>query len=138
MSPEQRAVLRANEAFYAAFRAHDLVAMDILWSRDAPVLCVHPGWEPLEGREVVMRSWHAIFDSGVPEVTVTEPRVAIFGDVACVVCLESIADGDRKGTMAASNVFVREENGWRMVHHHSGPVAQPDDDEEEEEPRLLN
>ena len=66
MTPDERSVLTANDAFYAAFRAQDLVAMDILWSRDARVLCVHPGWEPLEGRELVMRSWRAIFENGVP------------------------------------------------------------------------
>lgn len=139
MTSDERAVLQANDAFYAAFRAQDLVAMDILWSRESPVLCVHPGWEPLEGREVVLRSWQAIFETGVPEVRVRDARVALLGDVACVVCLETVSEGDRQGTMSATNVFVREEHGWRLVHHHSGPVAQPDDDEDDDEaPKLLN
>jgi ketosteroid isomerase-like protein len=143
VTPDERAVLLVNDAFYAAFRAQDLVAMDILWSRASPVLCVHPGWEPLEGRDVVLRSWRAIFDSGVPDVQVRDARVAVLGDVACVVCLETVSEGDgeRQGAMSATNLFVREEGGWRVVHHHAGPVAQGDDEErdgEGEAPRLLN
>jgi ketosteroid isomerase-like protein len=139
VSPEERAVLLVNEAFYAAFRAQDLVAMDILWSRVASVLCVHPGWEPLEGREVVLRSWQAIFENGVPEVRVRDARVALYGDVACVVCLEEVSEGGREGVMSATNVFVREEGGWRVVHHHAGPVAEVSEgDDDEDVPQLLN
>ncbi len=138
MSPDERAVLGANDAFYAAFRAQDLVAMDILWSREATVLCVHPGWEPLEGRELVMRSWRAIFDNGAPEVRTTDTRVTVLGPVACVVCIEELS-GESSGTMAATNLFVREAGAWRMVHHHSGPVARTGDDEPgDDEPRMLN
>jgi ketosteroid isomerase-like protein len=142
MTPDERSVLTANDAFYAAFRAQDLVAMDILWSRDARVLCVHPGWEPLEGRELVMRSWRAIFENGVPEVRLSDVRVSVFGAVACVVCLEVISESEsaHEGAMAATNVFVREDGGWRMVHHHAGPVARDDDDDlaADDEPALLN
>lgn len=139
MSPDERAVLLANDAFYAAFRAQDLVAMDILWSRVAPVLCVHPGWEPLEGREVVLRSWQAIFENGVPAVRVRDARVALYGDTACVVCLEEVSERGRGGTMTATNVYVREEGGWRVVHHHAGPVAEVSDgDDDDDVPHLLN
>jgi hypothetical protein len=31
-----------NEAFYQAFRARDLAAMDDLWAREAPVVCIQP------------------------------------------------------------------------------------------------
>jgi len=105
------------------------------------VLCVHPGWEPLEGRELVMRSWRAIFENGVPEVALSDVHVSVFGAVACVVCLEVIADGEsgHEGAMAATNVFVREDGGWRMVHHHAGPVARDDDElAADDEPALLN
>ena len=141
MTSDERAVLRANEAFYAAFRAHDLVAMDILWSREAPVMCVHPGWEPIIGRDAVLGAWRAIFEGDVPEVEVRDARASLLGDVACVVCLEVVsdADGERRGVMSATNLFVREGSGWRVVHHHAGPVAPDDEDEaSEDEPRLLN
>ena len=50
---ERRAVIEANEAFYAAFRARDNAAMAALWSSSARVVCVHPGWAAIEGRTTV-------------------------------------------------------------------------------------
>ena len=35
-----------------------------------------------------------------------------------------------------TNVFVREASGWRMVHHHAGPIASGIDDDSP--PELLN
>jgi len=41
-----QAALFANEAFYRAFADRDIDAMDALWARGEPVLCIHPGWPP--------------------------------------------------------------------------------------------
>ena len=58
---EHAAVNFANEAFYVAFSTRDLEAMDALWARQAPVTCIHPGWNALTGRDAVMESWHERF-----------------------------------------------------------------------------
>ncbi len=141
MTSDERAVLSANSAFYAAFRAHDLVAMDILWSHDANVQCVHPGWSPIEGREQVLQTFQSIFSHGAPDVREREARVTVLGEVAFVVCLETLTDtvGDQNGAMAATNVFRLEAGRWRMVHHHAGPIAQRDEvGDDDEPPPLLN
>src|SRR5207244_11286142 len=57
------AVLAANLEFYRAFTARDLVAMDAIWARQAPVACVHPGWPALADRDSVMAGWHNILAS---------------------------------------------------------------------------
>lgn len=41
------------------------------------------------------------------------------GDVAFVTCHE-VFDG---GRLAATNVFVREDGAWRMVHHQATLIA---------------
>ena len=46
---DEAAVLASNAAFYEAFNAKDLAAMDRVWSSRDDVTCVHPGWNPLEG-----------------------------------------------------------------------------------------
>ena len=46
---DEEAVLAANEAFYRAFAARDFAAMDALWAAEAPVACIHPGWDALVG-----------------------------------------------------------------------------------------
>jgi len=36
-----------------------------------------------------------------------------------VTCGESVGNS----LLAATNLFVRENGGWRLVHHHASPVA---------------
>jgi limonene-1,2-epoxide hydrolase len=118
-STEEQAVLDANAAFYAAFAAADAEAMDALWARSTEPTCVHPGWDALRGRERVMASWRAIFQSGAPPIACAGPTVHALGtDAALVLCTEVIAGG----TLVAANVFVREPDGFRLVHHQASPA----------------
>ncbi len=112
-------VLAANGAFYAAFASGDVSAMELLWARAAPVACCHPGWEPLLGRARVIASFRAIFANGVPAVRCGDPSAHLVGDFAYVICTEKLPGGE----LAATNLFVREEGRYRLVHHHAGPIA---------------
>ena len=125
-------VLAANRAFYEAFRGEDLDAMETLWARAAPVACVHPGWPPLVGRDEVMESWQGILSSGAPPIRAESASVQRLGDVAYVLCYEVVPGG----RLIATNVFVREDGAWRMVHHHAGPVNVTDDDDPEPPPSV--
>ena len=49
-------VLAANEAFYDAFAAGDMEAMSAIWAKEADVTCLHPGWNPIFGRQEVLDS----------------------------------------------------------------------------------
>ncbi len=120
MSRDERDVLAANEAFYAAFADKDMAAMESLWARDTPVACLHPGWEALVGRERVIESWRRILlGGGAPDsVRCHRPIANVAGDVAWVIC-EEVLPG---GRLAATNVFVRERGAFRMVHHHASPI----------------
>jgi ketosteroid isomerase-like protein len=114
-------VLAANESFYVAFAARDLEAMDRLWAESVPVTCVHPGWSLLSGRDDVLGSWRAILTNPQQARLVSGGATArIFGDAAVVVCREFVAGNP----LLATNVFIREDGRWRMMHHHSGPVMQ--------------
>ena len=61
---EREAVLFANDAFYLCFAGEDVDSMDGLWASNAPVTCIHPGWEALYGREEVLESWRSIIAGG--------------------------------------------------------------------------
>jgi ketosteroid isomerase-like protein len=114
------AVLAANLEFYRAFTMRDLVAMEALWAREAPVSCVHPGWPPLVGRDPVMESWHGILaNPASPRIVCYDEQVALYGDAALVLCEEEL-DG---GTLVATNVFVREDGAWKMAHHQAGQLV---------------
>jgi hypothetical protein len=100
--------------------------MDALWAKEVPVACLHPGWEPLLGREAVVTSWRRILlGGGAPDrIRCERARAHVAGDAAWVVCAEVIPGG----TLMATNLFVREGGAWRMVHHHASalpPAAAP-------------
>ena len=114
------AVLAANLEFYRAFATRDLAAMDGLWARQAPVACIHPGWPPLADRDSIMESWRGILSSpGSPRIVCYDERVFLYGDTALVICEEELEGG----TLVASNLFVRESDGWRIAHHQAGQLA---------------
>ncbi len=119
MPTRESEVLAANQAFYDAFARGDFAAVEALWARRAPVACIHPGWGALHGREEVIASWRSILEGGSgPPVKCTRPSASVLGDAAFVVCGETIQGAE----LVATNVFVREDGTWKLVHHQAGPV----------------
>ena len=95
--------------------------MDALWAQETLVACVHPGWEALVGRDAVMESWAAILGGpGAPQIRCEAPRAFVLGPSAFVICREVL---EQQGRLVATNVFAREQDGWRMVHHQAGPAG---------------
>lgn len=114
---ERPAVLFANETFYRCFSDGDHEAMASLWAALHPVSCLHPGWEPLFGRQAVLKSWQPILKEHV-EVECLDPEVQLYERAATVVCYEKIG----QNILLATNMFVPEAGEWRMVHHQAGPT----------------
>jgi ketosteroid isomerase-like protein len=119
-SQEAARVLEANEAFYGSFNRKDIEAMGEVWAAREDVTCIHPGWNVLRGRDHVLHSWRAILGNPAqPRVVVGGAEVTLTGDSAIVICRELVAGSP----LAATNVFVREDGDWKIVHHQSGPVS---------------
>ena len=119
MDIEAEAVIAANEAFYAAFNAKDIEAMDAVWAVSDEASCIHPGWNVLRGRETVLDSWRNILsNTGQPKIVSGGAEVIFAGDAAIVICRELVAGMP----LAATNVFVREDGDWKLLHHQSGGV----------------
>lgn len=115
-----RDVLAANQAFYKAFAARDMPGMESLWATGVPVACIHPGWNVLRGRDLVIASWRSILGSeNSPDVMCGNASVHVLGESAFVVCEEQVADD----VLIATNVFVRERGGWKLAHHQAAPIA---------------
>jgi hypothetical protein len=95
--------------------------MEALWADADGVSCVHPGWNVLEGREPVLDSWRSILENPNQTRIVTGGATVTFrGDTAIVLCRELVGGSP----LIATNIFVREDEGWRLLHHQSGPVYQ--------------
>ena len=120
----EAAVLRANAEFYRAFSSADFGAMRELWAQHAPVLCFHPGSLVLVGRDAVLDSWRQILEQQPAfEMRCEQPRVHVVANTAIVTCYEGNAK--HPAHLATTNVFVLENDRWRMTHHHAGPLARP-------------
>ena len=116
-------LLFTNDAFYQAFRDRDMTAMQALWAEEQPIACLHPGWQPLIGRQDVLESWAAILaNPESPEVHCRGAKVLLWGETGLVLCYESIGGQ----FLAASNLFAREGGAWRLVHHQAGPCQPPE------------
>jgi hypothetical protein len=132
---DRDAVIFVNEAFYMCFAAGDADGMDDLWAKAVSVTCIHPGGGSLVGRTAVVDSWRNIITAGAPQIRCREPEVSLYGDTASVICFEEL-----KGEfLIATNVFVREEEAWKMVHHQAGPTrGQPSRQEPANENKSIN
>jgi hypothetical protein len=67
-----------------------------------------------------MGSWQQILGNGPPSLRWSDGRVSIVRGVAFVSCIEWLMDG----TLVATNVFVWEEGGWKLVHHHASALSE--------------
>ena len=123
-NPAEDAVRAANQAFYDAHEQRDMTAMSELWEQSDRAVCVHPGWPILRGWDAVGGSWARILSGpGRNQFILTNLDISVQGDVAWVTVDENLVDGAATGTVAATNVFCRNDHGaWKLTLHHGSPV----------------
>jgi hypothetical protein len=71
-----------------------------------------------------MASWESLLRAP-PPIRLGPASAFVYGNAAFVLCLELIEET----VLSATNIFVREAGGWRLVHHQAGPshdAAPPD------------
>lgn len=117
----------AEAAFYAAFEQGALDRMMAVWAEDTEVECVHPLGERLRERGAIRESWRAIFADAPGLAIRIEQRQSFRSEALAVhVVHEHIGVGTVSRTpIVATNVYVRQAGGWRMVLHHASPVRPP-------------
>jgi ketosteroid isomerase-like protein len=120
------AIKAANNLFYDAFGSLDMEKMGAVWETSERALCVHPGWQPLMGWDVIRASWQGIFDNAtLMHFNIRYVNVGAQGDCGWVTCVENITSvlqgrANNFGVLA-TNIFVRTPQGWRMIAHHASP-----------------
>jgi hypothetical protein len=118
---DEESLLAANTAYYRAFAARDLPAMEAIWAEEG-VSCVHPGWPALIGRAPIIGSYRDIFRNPSQEaVTAREEKVVIEGYDGRVFCVEEVGGG----LLLATNWFREIDGKWRLLHHQASPLAAP-------------
>lgn len=120
----------ANLAMYQAFESADVDGMATVWDEVDPgsVVCVHPGWPMLRGRDHVLRSWSAVMaGTDYIQFFLTDVVISVHGDTAVVTCTENVLtevseSGQSGNAVVATNVLLRRADGWRVQVHHGSPV----------------
>lgn len=124
----------AEEAFYEAFAQADLTAMEAVWEPSDDIECIHPMGARLVG-VAVFDSWKEMFDRANPVAFhLTERHEFHQENLAVHVLVEHIHFRDNSAEplrFLTTNVYRRNESGWRMLHHHSSPAPM---DSAKEEP----
>lgn len=111
-------------AFYKAFTNTDIERMAGVWAQETRILCIHPGGDLLRGKTAVIRSWLEVFANSDPPVI----EYRLIGNFeASGLAVHLVEERIRPRGMPtespnrvmATNVFVREGVGWRLVEHHA-------------------
>lgn len=116
----------AEAAFYEAFMKRDLEGMMSVWADEDEVYCVHPRGPRVTGVAQVRESWRQIFQ-GTQDVRfhVREQHLlqAMMVSVHSVYEQISVGEDERvQACMIATNIYMRTEQGWRMMAHHASPA----------------
>ena len=118
----------AEAAFYEALEGGDLEAMLEVWADDEEVVCIHPGGPRLAGYDQVRESFAQIFASGQRLKVHVSNQVVLSGMMLAVHSVHEniLVQGESRPRppIAATNVYLRTGNGWRMILHHGSPAPQ--------------
>jgi ketosteroid isomerase-like protein len=128
----------AESAFYLAFERADVDGMMAVWADHDNIVCIHPLQRPLNGISEIRTGWKQIFE-GEPrmEFRLTLLHSVVQETTAIHIVEENILVGEEREPHApvlVTNVYHRDEAGWRMVVHHAspaprGPLRVTDDEE---------
>lgn len=120
----------AEQAFYEALRAGNADAVMEVWSEDEEIVCLHPTGPRLVGPAAIHASWEQILTEGGLRIACSTLQVARNPLCAVHSVLEQVqlAGGaqPRFAFVVATNVYLKEADGWRMVLHHGSPAIGQD------------
>lgn len=111
--------------FYEALQQGDIERLMAVWADDDEVACVHPGGPRVLGVAAIRASFEAIFGNGAIPVVPEQVRRLQTLSTAVHHLAERItvnsAEGSQTAWVLATNVYIKTEQGWRMVVHHASP-----------------
>jgi ketosteroid isomerase-like protein len=95
------------------------------WSEDEEIVCVHPNGTRHVGYDAVRQSFEQLF-AGEGKLGFRLEELVSMETVGLAMqsAMEHVhsTQGDVRGVVIATNVFMRTPTGWRMVLHHASPA----------------
>jgi ketosteroid isomerase-like protein len=126
-------VKAANQAYYLALSARDLIAMERVWARSSRDVNVAPPIKPAAhtGWDTIKKNYQT-FWATLNELTVSmaEPHVVIRGPVAWVYGIEQSQRKAKSGQTSGgpnfgTSIFIKEGGRWLMVFHQAALIPSP-------------
>lgn len=114
-----------EQQFYEALQQGDVDRLMAVWADDEDICCVHPGGPRVVGAGAIRSAFEALLSNG--GVDVRPEKVRRLQTHACAVhsVLEQIRlmtpEGPQSAWVIATNVYVKNAFGWRLVAHHASP-----------------
>jgi uncharacterized protein (TIGR02246 family) len=131
----------AESAFYEALETADLEGMMEVWAEDEEIVCVHPGGPRLAGYDQVRASWAQMFGGGQKLKVHLNNQVVLSGMMLSIHSVHEniLVPGETRPRppVAATNVYLRTGNGWRLLLHHASPVPQAQQ-RQSDSPKILH
>jgi len=122
--------MQVEEAFYQAFRLHDIELMKQVWHQSDDVFCIHPGSSRIYSYQLIIASWEHIF-SGKEEINIQLSDSAYtMNDNLSIHNVKEVLTIDQRelGTVLATNIYHQtDDQGWKMIGHHGSPAFMDSD-----------
>lgn len=116
-----------EEAFYDALARGDLHGLMSLWADDDEIVCIHPGGPRATGVPAVRRGWASVLAGNLDIRARSIRRYETMTTAVSSVIEEITVAGDESVRCVATNVFVKNARGWRIILHHASPAGDGDE-----------
>jgi uncharacterized protein (TIGR02246 family) len=128
--------------FYEALQQGDLAKLMAVWSDDEEVVCVMPGGPRVVGPRAIRNAFEAVFANGGLPLRIDDVRRLVQPGAAVhhlkVRVDVSTDEGLHTAWVLVTNVYLKTEQGWRLVAHHASPGSEHDLMEVGEVPAVLH
>ena len=128
--------------FYEALQRGDIEALMAVWSDDEDIVCVHPGGPRIVGAAAIRATFDSIFANGPISVHPEKLRTVNTGHCAVHNLMErvdiSTDEGPNTAWVITTNVYIKTDQGWRLVAHHASPGSPRELQEVTEAPSVLH
>jgi len=123
---------QAEQAFYLAFQQNDIEMMMSIWCKDSETICIHPGGPRLEGLDNIRKSWEKIFNyDKALTFEINQKKVFVEKNIALHHVIEAIfVNNELQSEIIATNIYLKKNDGWKMVLHHASPELHPNLDQD--------
>ncbi|MBN1605939.1 MAG: nuclear transport factor 2 family protein [Polyangiaceae bacterium] len=128
MTSDHDQVIEATRRFYDAIEqmvsGKGLAAMEDAWHHIDEVTSGHPSGGWAHGWDEVWATWQVFAGFGAPDrggSSISELRASVFGDAAYATCMFRASKAHGGDSIKCTNVLVRIDGKWKIVHHHADP-----------------